>query len=90
MAGPDLLSVWKMQERASVSENTQLNPQPEESPENLVVEPESKEPVKAESPEAPADESTVGTGTSMAIGCIAGTVLLIVFGLIVLLISTLI
>lgn len=73
-----------------MSENTQLNPQPDESPEHLVAEPESKEPVKAGSPEAPADESTIGTGTSMALGCIAGTVLLIVFGLIFLFISTLI
>lgn len=29
------------------------------------------------------DESTVGTGTSIALGCIAGTVILIVLGLIV-------
>lgn len=73
-----------------MSENTQLNPQPEESPENLVAEPESKEPAVTGSPETATDESTIGTGTSMAIGCIAGTVLLIVFGLIILFISTLI
>jgi len=35
-------------------------------------------------PAAGADEeSTVGTGTSIALGCVAGTVLLIVLGLIV-------
>lgn len=39
---------------------------------------------------APADESTIGTGTSMALGCIAGTVLLIVFGLLFLFLSTLV
>lgn len=34
-------------------------------------------------------ESTVGTGTSIALGCIAGTILLIVFALILLGIMTL-
>jgi hypothetical protein len=29
------------------------------------------------------DESTVGTGTSIALGCVAGTILLIIIGLIV-------
>lgn len=38
----------------------------------------------------PVDESTIGTGTSMALGCIAGTVLLIIFGLLFLFISTLV
>lgn len=70
-----------------MSENTHLNPQPEEAPEHLVSEPESKQPAGAVDPAA--DESTIGTGTSMALGCIAGTVLLIVFGLLFLLISTL-
>lgn len=43
----------------------------------------------AAAPLAAEEESTVGTGTSMALGCIAGTVLLIVFGLIFLGLSTL-
>ena len=34
-------------------------------------------------------ESTIGTGTSMALGCVAGTILLIGFGLLFLFISTL-
>jgi hypothetical protein len=35
-------------------------------------------------PETPSveSESTVGTGTSIALGCIAGTIVLIIFGLI--------
>lgn len=70
-----------------MSENTHLNPQPDESPENLVTEPESKE------PSAPAEdsveESTIGTGTSVALGCIAGTIVLIGFGLLFLFLSTL-
>jgi hypothetical protein len=35
-------------------------------------------------PETPPaeSESTVGTGTSIALGCIAGTIVLIIFGLI--------
>jgi hypothetical protein len=46
-------------------------------------------------PEQPAaaevtEESTIGTGTSMALGCIAGTVVLIIFGLLFLFLSTLI
>lgn len=73
-----------------MSENTHLNPQPEESPENLVVEPESKETDPATPVDTPAaEESTIGTGTSMALGCIAGTVVLIVIGLLFLFISTL-
>lgn len=35
-----------------------------------------------EHPESPALGDTVGTGTSIAIGCIAGTILLILIGLI--------
>lgn len=69
-----------------MSENTHQNPDPEDALETPVSEPESKE--SAEATEAAADESTIGTGTSMALGCIAGTVLLIVFGLLFLLIST--
>lgn len=40
-------------------------------------------------PPTPEDESTVGTGTSLALGCIAATLLLIVLGLILLGISAL-
>ena len=43
----------------------------------------------AASPQTPEDESTVGTGTSLALGCIAATLLLIVLGLILLGISAL-
>ena len=70
-----------------MSENTHLKPEPDIAPENLVAEPESKEPAAPAEPAA--DESTIGTGTSMALGCIAGTVVLIGFGLLFLLISTL-
>jgi len=42
--------------------------------------------IAAGQPKAPdqpeGDESTIGTGTSIALGCIAGTLLLIVIGLI--------
>lgn len=69
-----------------MSENTQLDPQPEVAPENLVAEPESKE--ADASVESAGNESTIGTGTSMALGCIAGTVLLIAFGLLFLFLST--
>lgn len=69
-----------------MSENTQLDPQPDVAPENLVAEPESKE---AGAPvDSAGNESTIGTGTSMALGCIAGTVLLIAFGLLFLFLST--
>lgn len=37
----------------------------------------------------PTEESTIGTGTSMALGCIAGTALIILFGLAFLALSTL-
>lgn len=48
--------------------------------------------VPTEGPTAnlPEDESTIGTGTSMALGCIAGTVVLIVFGLLFLALSRLV
>ena len=39
---------------------------------------------------SPEEESTVGTGTSMALGCIAGTVVLIIFGLLFLALSRLV
>lgn len=67
-----------------MSETTQTNPKPED----LVAEPDSKESETPETP--PEDESTIGTGTSMALGCIAGTVVLIGFGLLFLFLSTLI
>ena len=81
-----------MQERRNVSQNTT----PPESDEPVVpVEPViAAEPAaRMEQPAAvpPAvEESTVGTGTSMALGCIAGTVVLIIFGLLFLFLSTLI
>lgn len=50
---------------------------PEASPDELEPEETGKRPANA------ADMSdTVGTGTSIALGCIAGTILLIIFGLI--------
>lgn len=70
-----------------MSEQTPLNPQPDESPEHLVAEPESKESTTPATNDA--QESTIGTGTSMALGCIAGTVVLIAVGLLFLFISTL-
>lgn len=33
---------------------------------------------------APADESTIGTGTSIALGCVAGSVVLIVIAILIL------
>lgn len=69
-----------------MSDNIQPNPHPEEAPENLVAEPESKESTEATAP-SPEEESTIGTGTSMALGCIAGTAVLIVFGLLFLFLS---
>ena len=47
-------------------------------------------PSPAVTPPATDDESTVGTGTAMALGCIVGTALLIVFGLIFILVSSLV
>jgi hypothetical protein len=42
-------------------------------------------------PETPAeDESTVGMGTSIALGCVAATIVLIIIGLLVLFIANLI
>lgn len=71
-----------------MSENTPLNPQPEIAPETPVAEPESTPAVDPSKTQE--EESTIGTGTSMALGCIAGTVLLIAFGLLFLFISTLV
>ena len=63
-------------------------PQPEEPVEPVSTEvPEVVAPAKTPTEAAVEDDSTIGTGTSMALGCIAGTVLLIIFGLIFLLIS---
>ncbi len=45
----------------------------------LAAEPESPPATKAA---ADADDATVGTGSVIALGCIAGTVLLIIIGLI--------
>lgn len=51
---------------------------------------ETETPQAAEAnPAPPEDESTIGTGTSMALGCVAGTILLIGFGLLYLALSTL-
>lgn len=49
-------------------------------------EPDAEAPAPQGTPQAaPADdESTVGTGTSIALGCIAATLILIVFALIML------
>lgn len=41
-------------------------------------------------PEVEAEGATIGTGTSLALGCVAGTILLIVIGLIYILILALI
>ncbi|MCA9834649.1 MAG: hypothetical protein KC435_11930 [Thermomicrobiales bacterium] len=49
-----------------------------ESPESIA---------KPQATEVP--ESTVGTGTAMALGCVAGTVVLILFGLIFLAVQAL-
>lgn len=54
--------------------------------------PETVSPDPRETPEgavAPADAPTIGTGTSIALGCVAGTILLIVIGLIYILIAAL-
>lgn len=69
-----------------MSEDINQNPQPDESAESPVTEPESKEPEAAATPGE--DESTIGTGTSMALGCIAGTIVLIGVGLLFFFIST--
>lgn len=47
------------------------------------VGPTSTEPDPAPGPDqAVRDDTTIGTGTSIALGCIAGTLLLVVIGLI--------
>ena len=43
---------------------------------------DSPAPAPTAKPPAADDESTVGTGTSIALGCVAGTIVLIIFGLI--------
>lgn len=42
--------------------------------------------VATESERQPAEETTIGTGTSIALGCVAGTVLLVIIGLLFLLV----
>lgn len=42
-----------------------------------------------DAPTPAAPESTVGTGTAMALGCVAGTIVLILFGLIFLAVQAL-
>ncbi len=47
--------------------------------------PNAKDGAPAAGPVSPSDtdrSETVGTGTSIALGCVAGTILLIVFGLV--------
>ena len=82
-------------ESSVVSQHIQPTPQPEEATEREPTPPVTGEPtgvVTTDSPVVPVpeDESTIGTGTSMALGCIAGTVLLIIFGLLFLAVSTLV
>jgi hypothetical protein len=52
---------------------------PVSQPESPVAGPEPADPT------AP-DDQTVGTGTSIALGCIAGTILLVIIGLIFLIV----
>lgn len=52
----------------------------------------SPDPGETPTPESavpPADAPTIGTGTSIALGCVAGTIVLIVIGLIYILIAAL-
>lgn len=57
-----------------MSDQSETQHPPIEQHEPIVAAPEPTTPVAE-------DESTIGTGTSMALGCIAGTMLLILFGL---------
>jgi hypothetical protein len=56
----------------------------------LAPDPESTRPGVAGAPATPEDDSTVGTGTSIALGCIAGTMVLIVFAILILFIYSVI
>ncbi len=84
--------------------SAQLTPDPIEQEPDLALESDAPETEFAQEPEVttasePVDskpeaaaedpESTIGTGTSMALGCVAGTVVLIGFGLLFLFLSTL-
>lgn len=51
-----------------------------------VVQPSDAEPIEQAEAEEGGIGNTVGTGTSIALGCIAGTILLVVIGLIFLLV----
>jgi len=46
--------------------------------------PASPAPSATPAPDAPEDDSTVGTGTSIALGCIAGSVFLIIIAILIL------
>lgn len=58
-----------------------------ENPHNEPVEEISAESITQPEPGATA-EPTVGTGTAMALGCVAGTVVLILFGIIFIFFAT--
>lgn len=49
--------------------------------EQITTEPTTAEAAPRDEPSA-APETTVGTGTAMALGCVVGTIILILFGLI--------
>lgn len=61
--------------------------EPEVVPETTVITPGTTTPAEGTTPETvdgktEDPDDTVGTGTSIALGCIAGTILLIIIGLI--------
>lgn len=56
----------------------------------LAPDPESPSTATSNASPAPEDDSTVGTGTSIALGCIAGTMVLIVFAILILFIYSVI
>lgn len=74
----------------SVTNPVAPNPADTESPVVTTADPSADTPTTNPTPATAEDESTIGTGTSMALGCIAGTVVLIAFGLLFLFISTLV
>lgn len=51
--------------------------------------PDAAQSTTEEKPAAASGEPTIGTGTSIALGCVAGTILLIVIGLLYVLIAAL-
>lgn len=71
-----------------MSENTHTQSQPDTESDHTAPPADATETVAGDA--AAAGESTIGTGTSMALGCIAGTIVLIGFGLLFLFLSTLI